>query len=169
MIIFYHGLNSSNNSSKFKILKEVYKDIECFEWSTNDNIKDKLNNLSDKLLKCNDITLIGDSTGANFALQTRDLLKKHNKQVNLILLSPLSSINQIDKSHFIYEYVTDTLINNITDFKVINDALVIIPTNDEVLYNNYIFNNCEIIKTESSHRLEDFSNYINYIKNYIKL
>ncbi len=168
MIIFYHGLNSSKDSNKFRILKEEYKDIECFEWSPNDDIKDKLNNLTYKLLKCNDIILIGDSTGANFALQTRELLNKYNKQVKLILLSPLLSIKQLDIKNFLYKYVTDKLISNVKDFNIINDVLIIKPINDEILSNHTCEFNCLVITTESGHRLEDFKNYLKYIKDYVK-
>lgn len=170
MTIYFHGLNSSINSSKFVILKKTFKNLKCFEWSPNDPIKNMLNELVYKLSNCNeDIILIGDSTGANFAYQTRELLKKYNKKVKLILISPLLSINQMDNNFFLYKYVTKSLISNIILIKYITDALIIKPINDEVLSNPYycIFD-CKVLNIESGHRIDNFENYINNIKTYLK-
>lgn len=167
MIIYLHGLNSGIDSSKFKILQKTFEEIECFEWSPNDPIKNMIDGLVDKLSKCDDVVLIGDSTGANFAYQTRELLK--DKQVKMILLSPLLSMSQMNEDFFLYEYVTDSLRRNVINIDYINDALIIKPIVDEVLSNPYeAVLDCNVIKIESGHRIDTFEKYVDTIKNYLK-
>lgn len=168
MIIYFHGLNSSIDSNKFKILQSVYEDIKCFEWSPNDSIKDRLNKLSLDLSKYKNVTLIGDSTGANFAYQVREQLKSLTN-VKLILTSPLLSLKQMDENFFLYSYVTDTLRKNIIDIKYIDDAFIIKPIHDEVLPHKYECKiNCDVLNIDSTHRIDDFKDYIDYIKDYLK-
>ena len=168
MIIYLHGLNSGIDSNKFKILQKTFGGIECFEWVPNDPIKDKLNDLVSKLSKQDEIVLIGDSTGANFAYQARELLKQYNKKVKLILISPLLSMVQMNKDFFLYEYVTDSLRTNVIDINYINDALVIKPINDEVLSNPYEYIlDCKVVNTESGHRIDNFEEYVSLIENYL--
>lgn len=168
MIIYFHGLNSSIDSNKFKILQSVYEDIKCFEWTPNDSIKDKLNKLSLDLSNYKNVTLIGDSTGANFAYQVREQLK-YNTNVKLVLTSPLLSLKQMDENFFLYSHVTDILRKNIIDIKYIDDALIIKPIYDEVLPHKYNCElNCELLEIDSTHRIDNFKDYVDNIITYLK-
>ena len=170
-LLYIHGLGSDRNSRKFVNLKDYFKDqfkYNFVEWKNDSNIPSLLNE-AEKWLKSEDqIILIGDSTGANFAYQLREKLKENNMQSILVLTSPLLDIsNRIRDIEF-----PKNLISQLWKIENPEEALIIATQKDEVL--NLIplyqkkLKNVELIDVDDSHRLLKFANYIHHIEKYIE-
>ncbi|WP_405606233.1 YqiA/YcfP family alpha/beta fold hydrolase [Polaribacter sp. Asnod1-A03] len=168
--IYIHGLNSSKESNKYKILQEKFGDtISIFEWCPEE--KDIVKRLKKLTLKIKDsideVTIIGDSTGCNFSLQLRKMLNDYGVFTRCVLISPLLSLRQLnDLSIF-----NKTLEKQIIDFSYFKETLILKPLHDELLsynFNDFIINNNLIINCNTTHRFPILKNHIIDIKNYIK-
>ena len=79
-VFYIHGLYGSSSSRKFKFIRERYPLAVCLEWKFNDNIEFYLENTFLRLSKVDGhISLIGSSTGGNFAWQIQQKLLEIGK------------------------------------------------------------------------------------------
>lgn len=170
-LLYIHGLGSDRNSRKFLNLKDYFKDqfnYNFVEWNNDSNISALLD-IAENWLKSEDqIILIGDSTGANFAYQLRERLKENNIKSILILTSPLLDIdNRIGDFEF-----PKNIIPQLWKIENPEDALIIATQKDEVLNQKLLFEklfkNIELIEVDDNHRLEKFENYLSSIEKYIQ-
>lgn len=172
-LLYIHGLGSGRNSRKFINLKDYFKDqfdYNFLEWNNDSDISALLNE-ADKWLKSepeDQIVLVGDSTGANFAYQLRERLKENNIKSILILTSPLLDIdNRIGDFEF-----PKSIIPQLWKIENPEDALIIATQKDEVLNQKLLFEklfkNIELIEVDDNHRLEKFENYLSSIEKYIQ-
>ena len=170
-LLYIHGLGSDRNSRKFLNLKDYFKDhfnYNFVEWNNDSNISVLLD-IAENWLKSEDqIILIGDSTGANFAYQLRERLKENNIKSILVLTSPLLDIdNRIADFEF-----PKNIIPQLWKIENPEDALIIATQKDEVLNQKLLFKksfkNIKLIEVDDNHRLEKFENYLSSIKKYIQ-
>lgn len=170
-LLYIHGLGSDRNSRKFLNLESYFKDqfdYNFVEWNNDSNISALLD-IAENWLKSEDqIILIGDSTGANFAYQLRERLKENNIKSILILTSPLLDIdNRIGDFEF-----PKSIIPQLWKIENPESALIIATQKDEVLNQKLLFEklfkNIELIEVDDNHRLEKFENYLSSIEKYIQ-
>lgn len=170
-LLYIHGLGSDRNSRKFLNLKDYFKgqfDYDFVEWNSDSDISALLD-IAEKWLKSeNQIVLVGDSTGANFAYQLRERLKGGNQKLILILTSPLLDID----SRIVDFEFPKKIFPQLWKIKNPEDALIIATKKDEVLNQKPLFEksfkDIELIEVDDSHRLEKFENYLSYIEKYIQ-
>jgi predicted esterase YcpF (UPF0227 family) len=96
-LLYLHGLGSNAASRKFTSLQQAFGDryqLHCPEWTTTTVITDFLNNLFNYYEHEKSILIIGSSTGANFAYQLTQKLRRKGVSVELILVNPLLSLSQ---------------------------------------------------------------------------
>ena len=172
-LLYIHGLGSGRNSRKFINLKDYFKDqfdYNFVEWNNDSDISALLNE-ADKWLKSepeDQIVLVGDSTGANFAYQLRERLKENNIKLILVLTSPLLSVENRTSDFEFPKNILPQL------WKIENpeDALIIATQKDEVLNQIPLFEkslkNIKLVDVDDSHRLLKFENYLSDIENYIQ-
>ena len=172
-LLYIHGLGSDRNSRKFVNLKDYFKDqfeYNFMEWKNDSNILSLLNE-AEKWLKSgptDQIVLVGDSTGANFAYQLRERLKEEDIKSILIMTSPLLNVeDRISDFEF-----PKSILPQLRKIENPEYALIIATQKDEVL--NLIplyqkkLKNVELIDVDDSHRLLKFENYIHHIEKYIE-
>ena len=133
-LLYIHGLGSDRNSRKFVNIKEYFKDqfeYNFVEWKYESNISSLLNEAKKWLESepTDQIVLVGDSTGANFAYQLREKLKENNMQSILVLTSPLLDISNRTRN---VEFPKN-LISQLWQIENPEDALIIATQKDEVL------------------------------------
>ncbi|WP_373709181.1 YqiA/YcfP family alpha/beta fold hydrolase [Kaistella sp.] len=172
-LLYIHGLGSDRNSRKFINLKEYFKEqfeYNFMEWNNGSNISLLLEE-AEKWLHSEtkeEIVLVGDSTGANFAYQLRERLKEKKMKSILILTSPLLDIeNRIADFEF-----PKSLIPQLGKIENPEDALIIASQKDEVLNQKPLFEkplkNIELVDVEDSHRLLKFESYLPNVEDYIQ-
>lgn len=167
-LLFIHGYGSDRNSRKYHDLKNHFEqtyDCKCLEWTTESDMKPLLEEAAENYKNSNEIVIIGDSTGANFAWQLREM--RNTSTDKLILLSPLLDISMRLRDIEFPEYFAKQL----AKISHPENALIIFSPKDEVLSMENLVNgefiNCEILKVNDTHRLEDFKNYLGNIENFI--
>lgn len=169
-LIYFHGLNSDSGSRKFLELKKYFrKDFEsiCIEWKNDDNIEEIIEQSDITFNEEQPIVIIGDSTGANFAYQLRELRKTQRIKSILILLSPLLIFEKKTSTFSFPENVKNYLWN----IKNPEDAMIVFSITDEIIdfhfLNEKTIKNVQLLNVNDTHRLENFSEYIPMISNYI--
>lgn len=171
-LLYIHGLGSDRNSRKFVNLKNYFKDqyqYNFVEWNNESNISALLDIAATWLNSEpeDQIVLVGDSTGANFAYQLREGLKEKNIKSILILTSPLLDI---DKRISDFEF-PENIVPQLWKIEDPEDALIIATMKDEVLNQIPLFKkslkNIKLLDVDDSHRLLKFENYLAAIENYI--
>lgn len=175
---YIHGLNSSSKSSKFLLFSnnEEFKNIECLEWISENNMTKKLNLWSDKIKKIYDeydrIVIIGDSFGGNLACHLKQLLwKTSNKYVSLILINPLLEISYVAN----YKIISNHLRNYIVPITRITESLIFISQNDEVINNIQLIgdnpfikhNNQIVLDLENDHKFLGIDAYFDTISGFV--
>ena len=170
---YIHGLGSSKNSGKFLELKNQFENIECLDWTTNDDMNQKLDKWSKQitaaLLTNDNICIIASSTGANFAYQLR--LRNPIIFLHLVLVNPLFDVDYIYDSSIMPENIKRYL----TKVDNLSGSLILIGNKDTVvnckgyLKNNpYVnSNNQIIIDNESTHKFENLNLYYSEINDLI--
>ncbi len=169
-LLYIHGLGSDRNSRKFLALKEYFKDqfqYDFIEWKNDSNISQLLNEANKKLRNIENFIVVGDSTGANFAYQLREMRNKDGQKAKLILTSPLLNIeDRIADFDF-----PKNIIQYLWRIENPRNALIIAAPNDEILNQRNLTENNErglkLIKVEDNHRLENFEHYLPHIEKYI--
>lgn len=170
--LYIHGLGSDAQSRKYLNIKNHFQDqfrFDCLEWKNEDDIEELLLNFHKELSREENLILFGDSTGANFALQLREMRSQSELKTILILSSPL-----LDESKRIASFpFPEHLKPFLKKYNQIDDLLMILPTHDEVIDNNWLFkinsSSVKLIQVEDSHRLLKFENYLSEIVNYIEI
>lgn len=169
-IVYIHGLSSSVNSQKFKILQQAFPSAKCVEWTTEDNIFDIIQDAYDKLKGIvNNLVIIGSSTGGNFAWQLQKKLKENGKSSELILLNPL-----IDSSFKYDDNLPEELNKYLVDMNRFENTKVFLALHDDVLntgklkdffeIQQRIFTDqIQIIEVDDNHRIENFETLLTLI------
>lgn len=169
-IVYIHGLNSSVNSQKFKILKEAFPTAICVEWTVENNIFDIIQVTYEKLKGIiNNLVIIGSSTGGNFAWQLQKKLKENGKSSELILLNPL-----VDQSFKYVDDLPEELSKYLADMNRFEDTKVFLALRDDVLnteklkdffeIQQKIFTDqIQIIEVDDNHRIENFETLLTLI------
>lgn len=172
-LLYIHGLGSDRNSRKFVNIKEYFKDqfeYNFVEWKNDSNISSLLNEAKKWLESgsTDQIVLVGDSTGANFAYQLRERLKGSNIKSILILTSPLMNVEDRTSD---FEFPKNIL-PQLGKIENPEGALIIATQKDEVLNLIPLFQaelkNVELINVDDSHRLLKFEKYVYHIEKYIQ-
>lgn len=171
-ILYIHGLGSDKSSRKFLDLQLFLKNTfqyHCLEWKITDNISELIQIFNQKFINENDLIIIGDSTGANFAYQLREIRKLNRLSSKLIVLSPLLNLEFRIATFDFPDSLKKYLINVLHP----ENLLIIAGTNDEIIDQSYWFNNKfnnTIVKpVDDTHRLPNFVNYLSIIKYYVDL
>lgn len=169
-LIYFHGYGSDRQSRKFLNLQSAMKEVEmiAFEWTPDTNFKDYMNIAFTAVANTQEVIVVGDSAGANFAYQLREMRQTHGLKTILVLTSPLLNYtNQLR----VPVPITDNLQNALVVIPQISDALLLLAKNDEVLdfsqYDIYNQPNTVVVYVDDNHQLERFEAYIGYIKAYI--
>ncbi len=133
-VLYIHGLESDRYSRKFQDLQAFFGNefnYDFLEWDNDSNIRNLIQQMD---LKYTDqpLIIVGDSTGANFAYQLRQL--RNNPNDKLILTSPLLTI---DKRIADFEF-PQSLVQYLTKITEPENCLIIATTKDEILDQNWI-------------------------------
>ena len=175
---YIHGLGSSKNSSKFLELKKQYHEIECLDWSIDDDMNQKMIEWSKSIFISSEIydniCIIASSTGCNFAYQLR--LRNPKIFLHLVLINPLLNINYLNDITIMSDNIKKYLIN----IDKLNHSLMLISIKDDVINHNKFLNNHSFIKNNngiiidknSTHKFENLCEYyseIDYLINSIYL
>ena len=169
--IYLHGLHGSNSSKKFIELQKKYPEIQCLEWSIDDNIENKIVNWSKVITDENpkNVCIIASSTGCNFAYQLKNFHKTN--WISLVLINPLFDVKDI--------YNQDLMPANISNYLVkvtnLSGALILFGNNDEVIDNQKHYtkdtfigsNNKIIIDSFANHGFANLADYYNEIDSLI--
>lgn len=136
------------------------------EWQEDSVINLLLNNTVKQFENYEALIIIGDSTGANFACQLKEL--RQNEEDILILMSPLLDIEQ--KNFDILFPVT--LSDQIKKMVPSKNSLIIASQTDEVLNQSILFDentyqSFAVLEVNDSHRLENFREYLPAIRAFI--
>jgi len=173
---YLHGLGGSRHSTKFTELQKEYKNIECLEWEVTADcqyISNLIISWQNQILVLYEqydvVCIIANSTGANFALQLKELLKPNF--IHLVLINPLLDLVCLfDKS-----IMPKILLPSIIKTKKFNSVLILIAKNDSVIDNINFLNHTQFIKNNnhiiidsiSTHKYESMHKYYKEIESYI--
>lgn len=163
-LIYIHGLGSDASSRKYQLLQAFYKgrrSTDCLEWKEHDNITYLLEETVARLhSNCTELLIVGDSTGGNLAYQLRELLKKSNINISLILLNPLLDVSKRKRDIAL----GDNLLNYLQPIQRPTNCTIILSKNDEVIDHSWlavlVLEGLEIIEVEDTHRMLNFKEYI---------
>lgn len=177
-LLYIHGLGSDRNSRKFTNLKDYFQTqfgYDFVEWNNDSDVKKLIEEKLKKYKKQTQLIIIGDSTGANFAYQLRELRNSENDV--LILTSPLLDIDKRIANFDFPSFIKPQLIK----IESPKNALIIASRNDEVLDQTDLFGdicdenfvspheNLEVVEIDDSHRLLHFAEWaIPVISDYIR-
>ena len=167
-ILFIHGYGSDRNSRKFQELKSYFTadyNLHCMEWAVYSDILWLLNDAVEKCAVIRKLIIIGDSTGANFAWQIREM--RNSKEDKLILLSPLLDVSKRKRDVDFPDVFNQYLV------KIENpeNALIVAAENDEVVDMKALFNEPDkkftLLEVNDVHRLLNFENYLPALQKFI--
>ena len=174
-LLYIHGLGSDRHSRKFINLKDYFKDqfeYDFLEWNNDSDINFLIEDKHEQYKNNNQLIIVGDSTGANFAYQLREMRNGENDI--LILTSPLLDI---DKRIANFDF-PGFILPQLMKIQHPKNALIIASKTDEILNQKYLFTSdknfvsvhetTEILEIKDNHRLLHFDNVIPAISNYIK-
>lgn len=172
--VYFHGLQHKPKISyKFSLLESYFSkrfDFHYYEWVHTSNITKLLNKALHQLKDEKQIIIFGDSTGANFAYQLRELRKKQNKNDILILSCPLLNYKQrITNNKF-----PDNIATYMKTIEDPSNAFVIISLTDELIDQSWLikkeYEHLKIHIVEDSHVLLNFEKHsIPVIEEYINI
>lgn len=167
-LLYIHGLGSDRNSRKFLNLKDYFKDqfdYDFLEWENDSNIQLLIEEKLEKFKNQENLIIVGDSTGANFAYQLREL--RNCKSDHLILTSPLLDIER-RVADFDFPKAIVPYLQRIISPK---NAMIIATKSDEILDQNWIFdmpnNDLVLLEVKDNHRLINFHHSISDIESYL--
>ena len=167
-LLFIHGYGSDRNSRKFQELINCFSEdynLHCLEWVVYSDIPYLLDLAVKKCENIKNMLIVGDSTGANFAYQVRQM--RNRKEDKLVLLSPLLDVSK-RKLNIPFP---DTFSRHL--LKIVNpsNALVVASKTDEVIDQQFLFDEPNkkftLFEVTDGHRLEKFHEYLPAIKSYI--
>lgn len=167
-LLYIHGLGSSQNSRKYKLIESQFQNnynCYCAAWDNDTNIQQFIRDLYDRYHTISELVLIGDSTGGNYASQLRDQLTAEGVKVKLILLNPLLNI-----AHRIATFTfPDSLLSSLLPYEEVSDCFLLQSHSDEVIDQSQIRIGVHVdqVRVHDSHRLLKFAEHIPYIKAYV--
>lgn len=170
-LIYIHGYGSNRESRKYVLLEKQLTTYQasCAEWTPETNFTTWLTHQHQAVEQEETLLLIGDSTGANFAYQWKEMRKAQGLQTILVLLSPLLSYSHRLNKDLVF---TPNLRNSLLDVPAPEDAFLLIGKQDETLnlqeLNPYQCTNSEVVYIEDSHRLPLFEQYLSLIADYVE-
>lgn len=168
-LLYIHGLGSDRYSRKFRSLKSYFKEefnYDFLEWNNDSNIHQLIEKKNTELKNVEKLILIGDSTGANFAYQLRDLRNSANDF--LILTSPLLDLEKrIADFNF-----PGQLTSYLKKYPEPENAFIIATRKDEIINQKWLLSsgkpkNLQVSFVRDNHRLEKFEDYLKEIRRYI--
>lgn len=170
-ILYIHGFGSDKRSRKYLDLQEHFGEhyrFDCMEWKNEDDIASKIDEYVQKLQDEEHPIIIGDSTGANFAVQLQDKLRGLGREATLILTSPLLNISdRISNTSF-----PPNLVKFIKPIIELEHSLMILSSADKTVsqvQNISMFDSSnKILDVEDDHRLQNFKEYLPEISKFIK-
>lgn len=169
-LLYIHGLGSDRHSRKFINLKDYFQDqfdYDFIEWKNDSIISELLDKSELQFENLENLIIVGDSTGANFAYQLRKRRRLKSKDSILILSSPLLNI---DERIADFEF-PENLIPQLEKFENPENALIIASKKDSILGQNWLFEkplkNVKLIEVDDNHRLEKFHESLAEIEIYI--
>ncbi|MDM1044887.1 hypothetical protein HX004_07405 [Myroides sp. 1354] len=169
--IYIHGYGSNRESRKYILLQQQLAAYQtsCPEWSPETDFTTWLNQLYHTVEQEQMVVVVGDSTGANFAYQLKEMRKVQGLQTILVLLSPLLCYDHRLNKELVF---TANLKNSLQNIPSPAEALILIGKEDETLdlrqLNPYACENSEVIYIDDSHRLPLFEQYLGLIADYVK-
>ena len=168
-LIYIHGLGSNQNSRKFLLMKEKFQALfncKCIEWDLLTDIDLLIKKLYIKYKDHDNLVIVGDSTGGNFAYQLRELMKLTDVKTKLILLNPLLDFNSRIASFPFPREIEKYL--QVINF--VNCCFLLQSTNDEIIDHAKIKTGNRVvqIKIDDTHRIINFDKYLDDLKNYIE-
>lgn len=171
IMIYFHGYGSDRTSRKFQDFKKLFKSSSsyCVEWTPESDFNGILNIVEASIAEEEQVILMGDSSGANFAYQLRERRKKKGLASVLVMVSPLLDYSMRKGSNLEFP---DNLKNSLITIDDPKDAFILIGKQDEVIdYKGFQEKgsyNSEILFVEDSHRLPKFRDYLGYINCYVQ-
>lgn len=170
-LIYIHGYGSNRESRKFKDIKEVMPNVPgtIFEWDEDTNFSFLLETAMNHTAEMQDVIIVGDSTGANFAYQLKEQRKEAGLNTVLVMTSPLLDYTKRLNTDLVF---SENLQNSLIKIDQVEDALIILAKEDEVLDFSafdvkHSTKGSDVIYVEDTHRLENFTSYVGYIIGYI--
>ena len=169
-LLYFHGLGSSAASKKFVRIQNHFGNtyqIVCPEWNDTTDVELMLANLFKQYENQTSITMIGSSTGCNFAYQLADQLRAKGVEVKLILINPLLQLGQrISNRPF-----PDSLVKYLWDIKEVNQCTLILGNLDEVIDHSMITigKDVDVIKIDDDHQLKDLDGLIKILEGLVKV
>lgn len=175
---YVHGLNSSSKSSKFLSFSanEEFKNMECLEWLSEDNLIEKISFWNEIISKAHNeydrIVIVGDSFGGNLACQIKDSLWKTNREyVSLVLINPLLDISYLINS----DIIPNDLRNYVISKTQIIESLIFISQYDEVINNIQLIgdnpfikhNNQIVLDLKNDHKFSEIDKYFEVICGFV--
>ncbi len=168
-LLYFHGLGSNKDSRKFKLIENTFDSTHscfCVEWEKDTDISELLTDLWSLNKDKEELVLIGDSTGGNYAYQLRERLKVSGVKIKLVLLNPL-----LDFSNRIANFpFPKKLEKSLEKIKEINHCFLLQSNRDEVIDHSKMKIGLEVEKLiiDDTHRLLTFEKYVDSIKEYIE-
>lgn len=170
-LLYLHGLGKPKRCEKFDCLESYFNveyEVKYIRWDEQTNMSDYLNELDRKFAQEENLIVLGNSTGANFAWQLKELRKKRGVNTCLIAISPLFSVN----NSLVIKEFPDEVKKCLKDINNLDDSMVIIGSKDSVLNHAWLeerkWPNTEIVRVRDTHRLNYFHKYISTIDKYIQ-
>lgn len=155
--LYIHGYGSNQSSRKFSDLKEFISDCNftCLEWNENSDFASLLQEEEKRFEQVENLIIMGDSAGANYAYQLREKRKQKGIKSILILTSPLLNLEDRMRTDFLF---TDNLKNSFVKIPTVDNAFILKAREDEVLsfesFDSKNSVNSVIMQIEDTHRLE---------------
>ncbi|WP_158963263.1 YqiA/YcfP family alpha/beta fold hydrolase [Myroides fluvii] len=169
--IYIHGYGSNRESRKYVLLQTqlVAYQARCPEWTPETDFNTWLKALYQSVENEQTVVVVGDSTGANFAYQLKEMRNAEGLDTILVLLSPLLSYDHRLNKELAF---TANLKNSLQDIVAPTEALILIGKQDETLdlkeVNPYACKNSEVVYIDDSHRLPLFEQYLGLIGDYVE-
>lgn len=170
-LVYFHGYGSSGQSRKFLSLKAAMPEVKmtAFEWNPETDFKQFLADANAAFSGTQDIIVVGDSTGANFAYQFREMRQAQGLKTILVLTSPLLKYENRLRVSVPF---SSNLASALMTISQVSDAFILLAKVDEVLdfcdFNAQNQPNTVVVYVDDNHRLERFEEFTGLIKAYIE-
>lgn len=131
-LLYFHGLGSNKDSRKFKLIENAFDRTHncfCVEWGNDTDISGLLTDLWSLYKDKDELVLIGDSTGGNYAYQLRERLKVFGVKIKLVLLNPLLDFSNRIANFSFPEKLEETL----EKIKELDHCFLLQSNRDEVI------------------------------------
>lgn len=168
-LLYIHGLGSGRDSRKYRLIQESFHtthNCACAEWNEDSDIRLFLFNLYKRYLDSQELVLIGDSTGGNYAHQLRDILVKNGLKVILILINPLLNLeDRIGSFPF-----PDSLQDSLATIEQVDHCFLLQSLYDEVIDQNQVKIGRHVVqlKVDDSHCLFTLAEHMPVLKYYVQ-